>query len=122
MRASTLLIAGALTSAVTMLGAGTAAAAPADTIPGDGVYLVGTDILPGLWESTGTPDPARGCDWRRLWKVEGDNTDMGAIIANNYTRISPVRVEIKATDTAFKTTSCGSWRLVPRPNTGSFGG
>ncbi|MEU2030293.1 hypothetical protein [Nocardia amamiensis] len=123
MRASTLLLAGATASAVTLLAAGTAAAEPANTMPQDGVYLVGVDILPGVWEAPGTPDPAFGCDWRRLWKVEGDNTNLQNIIANNYTRLSPVRVEIKPTDVAFRTENCGPWRLLPaRPQTGSFGG
>ncbi|MEU7766954.1 hypothetical protein AB0B25_17730 [Nocardia sp. NPDC049190] len=123
MRASRLLIAGATASAVTVFGHWTAAAEPLTTMPGDGLYLVGVDIVPGVWEAAGTPDPAHGCDWRRLWKVEGDNTDMRNIIANNFTRSSPVRVEIKPTDVAFKTENCGPWRLLPPPpRTGSFGG
>ncbi|WP_406231936.1 hypothetical protein [Nocardia sp. NBC_01009] len=123
MRASTLMIAGAMASAVTLLGSGTAAAAPASTMPGDGLYLVGIDILPGIWEAPGTPDQANGCDWRRLRKVEGDNTDQHYIINNDFTRLTPVRAEIKATDVAFKTVSCGPWRMLPQPaRTGSFGG
>ncbi|PXX64309.1 hypothetical protein DFR70_105494 [Nocardia tenerifensis] len=120
MRASTLLIAGAMTSAMSLLGTGTAAAEPANTMPDDGVYLVGVDIFPGVWEAPGDPN---GCDWRRLWKVSGDNTDMRYIIGNNFTRFGPVRVEIKPTDVAFKTVNCGPWRLLPPPpSTGSFGG
>ncbi|MBF6214675.1 hypothetical protein IU433_25810 [Nocardia puris] len=122
MRASTLLIAGAMASAATLLGAGTAAAQPATVMPGDGLYLVGVDIFPGVWESPGTPDPAYGCDWRRLWKVEGDNTNMNYIIGNNFTRLAPVRVVIKPTDVAFKTENCGAWRMLPPPpSTGSAG-
>lgn len=123
MRARTLLIAGALASAVTLLGTATAAADPANTIPEDGLYLVGVDILPGVYEAPGTPDQAFGCDWRRLWKLEGDNTNMNYIIANDFTRVTPVRIVIKATDVAFKTENCGPWHLVPQPpSTGSFGG
>ncbi|MFI9509772.1 hypothetical protein [Nocardia sp. NPDC052566] len=123
MRAGPLMVAGATAAAVTLLGAGVAAAEPATTMPDDGLYLVGVDIFPGIWEAPGPQDPAHGCDWRRLWKVEGDNTDMNYIIGNNYTRLSPVRVEIKAKDVAFKTVNCGAWHLVPPPpRTGSFGG
>ncbi|MEV0299384.1 hypothetical protein [Nocardia sp. NPDC050710] len=123
MRAGTLVIAGAMASTVTLLGAGTAAAAPATTMPGDGLYLVGVDIYPGWWEATGTPDPTYGCDYRRLWKVEGDNTNQHYIIGNDFTRTHPVRAEIKGTDLAFKTQNCGTWRMVPRPPpTGSWGG
>ncbi|MFI9407651.1 hypothetical protein [Nocardia sp. NPDC052316] len=123
MRAHAFLIAGAMTSAMTLLGAATAAAEPATTMPEDGLYLVGIDIVPGIWEAPGTPDPAYACDWRRLWKVEGDNTDMRYIIGNNFTRLGPIRAEIKATDVAFKTVNCGPWRLLPpQPSTGSAGG
>ncbi|MEU7628795.1 hypothetical protein AB0C34_02265 [Nocardia sp. NPDC049220] len=123
MRASKLLVVGATASALTVFGHWTAAAEPTTTMPGDGLYLVGIDIVAGLWEAPGTADPAYGCDWRRLWKVEGDNTDMRNIIANNFTRLGPVRVEIKPTDVAFKTENCGPWRLLPPPpSTGSFGG
>ncbi|MEV6427333.1 hypothetical protein [Nocardia sp. NPDC051463] len=123
MRASTLMIAGAIAAAVTLLGSGTAAAAPATTMPEDGLYLVGIDILPGTWEAPGTPDQANGCDWRRLRKVEGDNTDQHYIINNDFTRHTPVRAEIKATDVAFKTVNCGPWHLLtPQAPTGSFGG
>lgn len=122
MRASTLLAAAALLSAATVLGSGIAAAQPADSIPRDGVYLVGVDILPGTYEAPGSTDPARSCDWRRLWKVEGDATNMHHIIDNNYTKNRPVRVTIKPSDIGFRTVDCGPWRMVPRPPTGSFGG
>ncbi|MGW4844777.1 hypothetical protein [Nocardia brasiliensis] len=123
MRAGTLLAAGAMASALTMLGAATAAAEPANTMPEDGLYLVGVDIFPGWWEAPGAPDRDHACDWRRLWKVEGDNTDMRNIIGNDYTRGGRVLAEIKPTDVAFKTKNCGPWRLVPAPpRSGSFGG
>ncbi|MET8774614.1 hypothetical protein AB0H49_19645 [Nocardia sp. NPDC050713] len=117
-----LVIAGAMASAATLFGGGTAAAEPANFMPGDGLYMVGVDIHPGIWEAPGTPDPLYGCDWRRLWKVEGDNTNMQYIIGNNFTRLGPVRVEIKPTDVAFKTVNCGAWRMVgSTPPTGSSG-
>ncbi|WP_228003090.1 hypothetical protein [Nocardia australiensis] len=123
MRARTLMIAGAMASAVALAGAGAAAAQPGTAMPEDGLYLVGVDILPGIWEAPGTPDQANGCDWRRLWTVEGDETDQHHIIVNDFTRHTPVRVEIAPTDVAFRTVNCGAWQMAPaRPNTGSFGG
>ncbi|ONM49215.1 hypothetical protein [Nocardia donostiensis] len=123
MRAGSLVIGAAMMSATIMSGGGIAAAQPADVMPHDGVYLVGVDIQPGVWEAPGTPDPAHGCDWRRLRKVEGDNTDMRYVIANNYTRQRTIRVTIKPTDAAFTTKNCGPWRLLPPPPpSGSFGG
>ncbi|MGN2636632.1 hypothetical protein ACTD5D_10655 [Nocardia takedensis] len=115
MRAVEFAAAAAIAAALTLPGTGPAAAAPATAIPGDGVYLVGIDIQPGWYESAGTPDPANGCDYRRLWKVEGDNTDMNYIIGNDFTRASPVRAQIDPTDVAFRTVGCGSWRMIPAP-------
>ncbi|MEU8899607.1 hypothetical protein [Nocardia sp. NPDC048505] len=122
MRARAFVVAGAMASALTMSMSGVAAAEPATTMPGDGLYLVGVDIQPGWYEAPGTPDPTYGCDYRRLWKVEGDNTNQNYIIGNDFTRVRPVRALIKPTDVAFKTTNCGPWRLVGPPSTGSFGG
>lgn len=105
---------------------GTAAADPAGEIPADGLYLVNIDIKPGTYISDGTPDNAVGCFWRRLWKVQTDtdyNDPNYYIIASDFTRQHPLRVVIKATDVAFRTDSCGAWRLDPNPpSTGSFGG
>lgn len=121
MRAGTLLAATALLSAATVLGSGSAAAEPADFIPNDGVYRVGVDMRPGTWESPGPADPAKACDWRRLWRIEGDNTNMQYIIENNYTKLGPIRVTVKPTDAGFVTTNCGPWRMVPPAPTGSAG-
>ncbi|WP_040797610.1 hypothetical protein [Nocardia higoensis] len=122
MRASTAMIAGALAGTATLLGSGIAAAEPATVIAEDGLYLVGVDIAPGTWEAPGTSDPDRPCDWRRLWKVVGDTSDLTYIIANNYTRKPPGRVVIEATDVAFRTENCGLWRMVPAAApTGSAG-
>lgn len=121
MRAPTLPAAVALLSAAIMLGSGSAAAQPADVIPNDGVYRVGMDIRPGVWESPGPVDPAQGCDWRRLWRIEGDNTNMQYIIENNYTKLGPVRVTVKPSDAGFLTRNCGPWRMVPPAPTGSAG-
>ncbi|WP_306359725.1 hypothetical protein [Nocardia sp. CC227C] len=125
MRLRTLAIAGVMASALTPLTSGFAAAAPAAEIPGDGQYLVGVDIQPGYYEASGVEDPAVACFWRRLWKVQTDtdyNDPNYYIIASDFTRVRPVRVEIKATDVAFRSDNCGSWRMVPTPpSTGSFG-
>ncbi|MFC8043989.1 hypothetical protein [Nocardia sp. NPDC057353] len=122
MRTTAALVAGALLSAASLVGAGTAAAQPATVIPVDGLYLVGAEIQPGWYEAPGTPDQRYGCDWRRLHTIEGDLFDMNHIIGNDFTRKTPVRAEIKATDVAFLTINCGPWRLIPAPpRTGSAG-
>ncbi|MFI6869065.1 hypothetical protein [Nocardia sp. NPDC050406] len=124
MRARTFAIAGAMASALTLLTSGFAAAQPAAEMPGDGLYLVGVDIQPGYYEASGAEDPNAACFWRRLWKVqtESDYNDPNFyIIASDFTRVRPVRAEIKASDVAFRSDNCGSWRMVPKPSTGSFG-
>lgn len=125
MRARTFAIAGAMTSALTLLASGFAAAEPVTEMPGDGLYLVGVDIQPGYYEASGVDDPGVACFWRRLWKVQTEtdyNDPNFYITASDFTRTRPVRVEIKAKDVAFSSENCGSWRLATtRPPTGSFG-
>jgi hypothetical protein len=82
-------------------------AGPATTIPGDGTFLVGTDIKPGTYRS---PMPESGnCYWARMSDV-GD--DLGGIIANDNSA-GPSVVTIRATDKAFTTTGCEPWTLAP---------
>jgi hypothetical protein len=82
------------------------AAAPAATIPGDGTFLVGSDVKPGTYRSR----PAEGggglCYWARLADTAG-----GDIIANELGKGSQI-VTIKATDKAFKTNGCEDWTKV----------
>lgn len=125
MRSGTLAIAGAVASAATLLATGTAAAAPATTIPGDGLYRVGIDLTPGIYQSAGSSDPVHACYWQRLWKIAGpgDHGDPNQyIVASDITHTKPVRVMIKATDVGFKAVNCGAWVMVPPPpSTGSYG-
>ena len=60
---------------------------------GDGTYAVGTDIVPGVYESAG-PVGEGACYWKR---VNGDG-----IVANAMTK-KPQTVQIEAGDTAFTT-------------------
>ncbi|MBF6332887.1 hypothetical protein [Nocardia transvalensis] len=125
MRGRTLAIAGAMASAATLFGSGIAAADPATTIPGDGLYRVGVDIQPGIYQAAGSDDPDHGCYWRRMRHImqPGDYNDPNHyIIASDFTHTRPVRTLIKPTDVAFETTNCGAWVMVPPPpNTGSYG-
>ncbi|MEU0540189.1 hypothetical protein [Nocardia sp. NPDC005978] len=125
MRARVLMTAGAVASALTMTMSGTAAAQPATEIPADGLYLVNVDIQPGTYITEGTPDPAVACFWKRLWKVQTEtdyNDPNYYIIASDFTRVRNLRIVIKPSDVAFRTDSCGVWRLDPNPpSTGSFG-
>jgi hypothetical protein len=93
-------------------------------MPGDGTYLVGIDILPGIYQSAGSHDPVHGCYWQRLWKIPGpgDSDPNQYIVASNLTHTNRVRVLIKSTDVGFKAVNCGSWVMMPAPpNSGSYG-
>ncbi|KZM70073.1 hypothetical protein [Nocardia terpenica] len=125
MHAGTFALAGALASAVTLLGSGIAAADPAPSIPADGVYRVGIDILPGIYQAPGSPDPNHVCGWQRLWKIMGPGDDPDPnhyVIASDFTHVNPVRVLIRPSDVGFATANCGGWVLMPAPpSTGSYG-
>ncbi|MEV0105010.1 hypothetical protein AB0H42_01545 [Nocardia sp. NPDC050799] len=121
---SVLMLLGAVATAVTLANAGTAAAQPGGVMPHDGDYLVGVDIVPGIWEAPGTPDPALECAWKRLWRpwtaADDDNPKSRPLLDQHFTRDEhPVRVTIQPTDAAFKTANCGEWHLILPLPTGS---
>lgn len=74
---------------------------PRSVIEGDGTYLVGSDILPGIYR---TPGGSR-CYWARL-----DSLDTSDIIDNNNST-GPQVIEILGTDRAFQTSGCRQWTL-----------
>jgi hypothetical protein len=81
------------------------AAVKAGTLPGDGVFLVGSDIQPGEYRTS----PEGGlCYWARL---SGTSGDFDEIIANGNPT-GPTVVTIEDSDYAFETTDCTEWILV----------
>jgi hypothetical protein len=86
---------------------------------GDGTYVVGIDIVPGAYATTG---PAAGgigtCSWSRLKDTSG-NVD--SIITSDVQR-GPTTVTITNTDGVFNTAGCTTWQEVvsldPQPATG----
>jgi len=75
------------------------------TIPGSGLYLVGTDIAPGTYHTTGD-DGDGNCYWARL-----SSTDTSAILDNNNTT-GPTTITIYRSDKAFETDGCADWHKV----------
>jgi hypothetical protein len=69
----------------------------------DGTYIVGTDISPGKWKSSGGGD---SCYWARLSAFTGT---LGAIIANHLGGGGATIVTIRSTDKGFSTEGCGTW-------------
>ncbi|MCV7165293.1 hypothetical protein [Mycobacterium stomatepiae] len=79
--------------------------APKTVMDKDGIYAVGTDIVPGIY-SSGGPIGNGTCYWKRT-----SNPD-GALIDNSLTK-KPQVVKIDPTDKAFKTDGCQPWQLTP---------
>jgi len=89
-----------------------AAPAPAKTtIDHDGIYNVGTDIVPGVYTSAG-PAGTGVCYWKRL----GDDAKQPL---DNAMSKKPQVVRIDPTDKTFKTDGCQAWQkndaAVPDP-------
>jgi len=71
---------------------------------GDGMYIVGTDIEPGVYKSSGQ----NGCYYARLSGFAGTIDD---ILANNNADSSAI-ITISASDKGFQSTRCGTWTKV----------
>jgi hypothetical protein len=72
---------------------------------GDGTWIVGSDIAPGLWRNDDSSDL---CLWQRLSGFGGEFED---IIASNLTE-EVATVEVSATDVGFDTLDCGTWTKI----------
>jgi hypothetical protein len=92
-------------------GRGAAPAPAKTTIDHDGVFNVGTDIVPGVYTSAG-PVGNGVCYWKRL----GDDAKQPL---DNAMSKKPQIVRIDATDKTFKTDGCQAWQkddaAVPDP-------
>jgi len=78
---------------------------PADTMPGDGQFLVGEDIKPGVYKTAGPVSST--CYWARLRNASGE---LSAIIANDNIT-GPARVALKKGE-YFETKLCQEWERV----------
>ncbi|MBV9142234.1 MAG: hypothetical protein JO115_15190 [Pseudonocardiales bacterium] len=74
---------------------------------GAGAFLVGTNIAPGTYHTTG-PSGHLDCYWERLKDANGGTN---SIIANNLGR-GPATVTITTSDRAFQTRWCNPWTKV----------
>jgi len=70
---------------------------------GQGTFIVGTDMVPGLYKSS----LGANCYWARLSNFSGQ---LSGIIANNFGGKAIVR--IKSSDKGFYSQSCGTWTKV----------
>jgi len=70
----------------------------------DGTYIVGTDVEPGTYRSSGSS----GCYYARL---SGFSGGLENLIANDNTD-APAVVEIAPTDAGFESKRCGTWTKI----------
>lgn len=85
---------------------GTMAQTKSDGIPGDGTWLVQTDVKPGKYKTT-VPRKSVGCYWARLSGTSGEFDDI--ITNGTETAGAQVLVTVDPSDKAFETKRCGSW-------------
>ncbi|MER5875426.1 hypothetical protein ABT119_05795 [Streptomyces sp. NPDC001910] len=79
------------------------------TIPGEGTFVVGSDIKPGTYKTAGAEESViPNCYWARLKGTSGTFKD---IIANSNSE-GPTTVTISSSDGAFKTNGCKTWKKV----------
>ncbi len=83
---------------------GQEAEAAASTVPGDGLFLVGSDIEPGVYKAD--PSPSDNCYFARL-----SSTDTGDIIDNGNTS-GPVVITVRRSDKALQLNGCAAFRKV----------
>ena len=109
----------ACVAAVAVAVAPTAGAQPMDPIPGDGFFVVGPDVAPGLYHSDGTastwgvwindvPTEDSMCLWF-TYSTPGPNKDH--VVATNMS-IGPMYVTLNSTVKAFESHNCAPWTRV----------
>lgn len=84
--------------------------APTATIPGDGVFIVGIDIHPGMYKSAG---PTRGtyCWWYRHGTIGTQGLSAVDLIQDGSSA-GPQYVVIAPSDATFETEQCSPWVRV----------
>ena len=92
-----------------------AVADPIDPIPGNGVFRVGSDLMPGLYHTDGPSGPyvrilgqvtqESMCTW---FTYSTPDANRGHVLETN-TSLGPMFVNVKATVAAFETMNCRPW-------------
>jgi hypothetical protein len=74
------------------------------SLPGDGLYLVGSEVAPGTYRASNPGD----CYWERRSGLSGDFSEL---IVNGL-GAGDSTVTIKASDVAFSSSRCGTWSRI----------
>lgn len=97
-----------------------ASAAPMDPIPGNGFFLIGRDIAPGLYQTAGSastfgvwindvPTLDSMCAW---FAYSTPDTNKDHVVATNMS-IGPMFANINSEVMAFESRNCQPWTRVP---------
>jgi hypothetical protein len=117
----TIHVAAGLVACVAVVGLSpTVSADPLDPIPGNGVFVVGPDIAPGLYRTGGSASafgvwinnvPTQGsmCSWF-TYSTPDANKDH---VVQTNTSIGPMFASINTTIKAFESQNCQPWTRVP---------
>jgi hypothetical protein len=112
--------AGLVAAIVAVAFAPPAHAAPIDPIPGNGFFLVGPDVAPGLYQTAGSastfgvwindvPTQDSMCVW---FTYSTPDTNKDNVVATNMS-IGPMFANINTTVMAFESRNCQPWTRVP---------
>jgi hypothetical protein len=93
---------------------------PIDAIPGNGIFVVGPDIAPGLYHTGGSGSafgvwindvPTQGsmCSW---FSYSTPDANKEHVLQTN-TSIGPMYANINSTVKAFESQNCQPWARVP---------
>jgi hypothetical protein len=101
-------------SSASPTGPSTAAAQASAPVPpatsfGDGQWLVGTDILPGVYQVVVRAD-STGCTWER--DSSSDGTADSVLESGVGRPTQKLAVTIKDTDKVFHSQGCGTWHRI----------
>jgi len=82
--------------------------APAEPAVSDGDYLVGSDIAPGTYKTTGNAEDQDG-----IGMCYADTeTKSGGINAQEVTNKGRTLIRVKTSDYTFSSSGCGDWKKV----------
>ena len=118
-RAAAGLLAPAVALTAVTAAAPTASAEPLDPIPGNGFFLVGPDIAPGLYRTSGTasafgvwindvPTQESMCLW---FTYSTPDANKDNVVSTNIS-MGPMFANINSTVMAFESRNCQSWTRV----------
>ncbi len=78
-------------------------------VPGDGIWLVGSEILPGTYRTV-VPAGSNNCYLARLSGLGGSFTNI--ITNDNWSAGATVTTAIATSDMAFQSEGCGTWHRI----------